>query len=155
VEIALYNWSAFVDVRAKRTMGSGKVNEGQVTAMEIAIFLMLAGLMGAAGVALLAAGAHASPGAGLDSAGQILLFHAAAIIGGVAALAQGLLARPAATIALAGFVLGALLFSGDIALRAFAGQRLFPLAAPTGGTILILAWLAVAATAAFTALRPN
>jgi uncharacterized membrane protein YgdD (TMEM256/DUF423 family) len=37
--------------------------------------------------------------------------------------------------------------SGDIALRAFAGHRLFAMAAPTGGTILIAAWLALAAAA--------
>jgi uncharacterized membrane protein YgdD (TMEM256/DUF423 family) len=121
----------------------------------ITIFIVLAGLMGAAGVALLAAGAHASPGAGLDSAGQILLFHAAALTGGVAALAQGLLVRPLGLIALAAFVLGAVLFSGDIALRAFAGQRLFPFAAPTGGTILILAWLAVAVAGALAAIKTN
>jgi uncharacterized membrane protein YgdD (TMEM256/DUF423 family) len=36
------------------------------------------------------------------------------------------------------------LFSADIALRAFAGYRLFPMAAPAGGTLLIIAWLAVA-----------
>lgn len=112
--------------------------------MTAMIFIILAGLMGAGGVILLAASAHAAPGAGLDSAGQILLFHALALLGVVAALTQGLLLRPLAVVALAAFVLGALLFSGDIALRAFAGQRLFPFAAPTGGTILILAWLAVA-----------
>lgn len=123
--------------------------------MTATIFIILAGLMGAGGVVLLAASAHAAPGAGLDSAGQILLLHAAALLGGVAALAQGLLMRPLATIALAAFVLGALLFSGDITLRAFAGHRLFPFAAPSGGTILILAWLAVAVAGALTASRTN
>jgi uncharacterized membrane protein YgdD (TMEM256/DUF423 family) len=123
--------------------------------MTATIFVIIAGLMGAAGVALLAAAAHAAPGAGLDSAGQILLFHAAALLGGVAALSQGILVRPLATIALAAFVLGAALFSGDIALRAFAGQRLFPYAAPTGGSILILAWLLVAAAGALTAVRAD
>jgi uncharacterized membrane protein YgdD (TMEM256/DUF423 family) len=123
--------------------------------MTATIFIILAGLMGAGGVVLLAASAHAFSGLGLDSAGQILLFHAAALLGGVAALSQGLLVRPLATIALAAFVLGALLFSGDIALRALAGQRLFPLAAPTGGTILILAWLTIALAGALAAMRAN
>jgi uncharacterized membrane protein YgdD (TMEM256/DUF423 family) len=41
------------------------------------------------------------------------------------------------------------LFAGDISLRAFAGQRLFAMAAPGGGIILILSWLAFAAAAAF------
>jgi uncharacterized membrane protein YgdD (TMEM256/DUF423 family) len=112
------------------------------------ILISLAGLMGAGGVVLLAASAHAMSGSGLDSAGQILLFHAAAILGGVALLTQGQLMRPLAVVALAGFVLGGFLFSGDITLRAFAGHRIFPMAAPTGGTILILAWIAVAVSGA-------
>jgi len=32
-------------------------------------------------------------------------------------------------------------------LRAFTGHRLFAMAAPTGGTILIIAWLALAVIA--------
>ena len=53
----------------------------------------------------------------------------------------------------AGLVLGAALFSGDIAMRAFAGHRLFPMAAPAGGTILIAAWLAVTVAAIVGLLR--
>jgi uncharacterized membrane protein YgdD (TMEM256/DUF423 family) len=34
-----------------------------------------------------------------------------------------------------------------VTLRAFAGHRLFPMAAPAGGIILIAAWLALAAAA--------
>lgn len=123
--------------------------------MAATIFVTMAGLMGAGGVVLLAASAHAAPGAGLDSAGQMLLFHAAALLGAMAALSQGLLMRPLAMAALAGFVLGALLFSGDIALRAFAGHRLFPFAAPSGGTILIVSWLAIAAAGIMAAVRAN
>jgi uncharacterized membrane protein YgdD (TMEM256/DUF423 family) len=123
--------------------------------MALTIFITVAGLMGAGGVVLLAAAAHAAPGTGLDGAGQILLFHATALVGAAAALSQGLLARPLAILALAGFVLGALLFSGDIALRAFASHRLFPLAAPSGGTILIVSWLAVAAAGIMAAARAN
>ena len=115
------------------------------------VLIALAGLMGAAGVILLAAGAHAAAGAGLDSAGQMLLFHAAAVIALAAALAQGLAFRPLALAAAFGLVVGAALFSGDIATRAFAGHRLFPYAAPSGGVILIASWLA-AAGAAVTAL---
>ena len=121
--------------------------------MTATIFITLAGLMGAAGVVLLAASAHALSGAGLDSAGQILLFHAAALLAGVALVGQGALSRPLAVAALAGFVIGALLFSGDITLRVFAGQRLFPMAAPTGGTILILGWIAIAAAGLMGASR--
>jgi uncharacterized membrane protein YgdD (TMEM256/DUF423 family) len=115
--------------------------------MTVTILIALAGLMGAGGVILAAAGAHAAPGAGLDSAAYMLLFHAAAVLGGAALLPQGVLWRPLALLVLAGWVLGAALFSGDIALRAFAGHRLFPFAAPSGGTILIIAWLGMVGAA--------
>ena len=112
------------------------------------ILIALAGLMGAAGIALAAAGAHAAPGAGLDGAAYMLLFHAAAVLGGTALMQQdALLWRPLALLVLAGWVIGAALFSGDIALRAFAGHRLFPYAAPSGGMILIAAWLGLFVTA--------
>ena len=115
--------------------------------------IALAGLMGAAGVALLAASAHAAPGATLESAGQILLFHAAAVIALVAVITQtGLTSRPLALLATFGLVIGALLFSGDIAARAFLGHRMFPMAAPTGGVVLIVSWLAVTVAAVISAL---
>lgn len=115
--------------------------------MALTILIMLAGLMGASGVILAAAGAHAAPHAGLDSAAYMLLFHAAAVVGGTALAQQGLLWRPLALAAPVAWIAGAALFSGDVALRAFAGHRLFPFAAPTGGVILIAAWLALAAAA--------
>ena len=121
--------------------------------MSSTILIALAGLMGAAGVVLLAAGAHAAPGAGLDSAGQMLLFHAAAVIAAAAALQSGLLFRPLALAAAIGLVLGAVLFSGDIAMRALAGHRLFPYAAPTGGFVLIASWLGVAVAAVIALTR--
>ena len=111
--------------------------------MAFGILLILAGLMGAGGVALAAAAAHAAPHAGLDGAAYLLLFPATAILGGTALMKQGLLWRPLTLAALIGFVVGAGLFAGDLSLRAFAGHRLFPMAAPAGGTILIVAWLAL------------
>lgn len=118
--------------------------------MTLQIFIALAGVMGAAGVVLAAAGAHSKPGMGLDSASQMLLFHAPAIVAACAAIAQGLLWRPLALAAIIAMILGAAFFSGDLAMRAYLGQRLFPMAAPAGGTILIGAWtlLAIAALAA-------
>jgi uncharacterized membrane protein YgdD (TMEM256/DUF423 family) len=115
--------------------------------------IILAGLMGAAGIALAAASAHGSPGAGLDSAGYLLLFHAAAILGGLGVINHGLVSRSVALTALAGFVIGAGLFAGDVAMRAFAGHRLFPMAAPSGGTILIVAWLVLSGAAIAALLR--
>jgi len=118
------------------------------------ILIVLGGLMGAAGIGLAAAGAHALPGAGLDSAASMLLFHAVAILGGTTLLRQGLLWPPLTFCALAGWVIGTVLFSGDVALRTFAGHRLFPMAAPAGGIILITAWLALSAAAIATLMRP-
>lgn len=115
--------------------------------MALTILIALAGLMGAGGIVLAAAGAHVAPGAGLDSAAYMLLFHAAAIVGAAALIQQGALWRPLEVIVLAAWVLGAVLFSGDIALRAFTAHRLFPFAAPSGGFILIAAWLVLAAAA--------
>jgi uncharacterized membrane protein YgdD (TMEM256/DUF423 family) len=121
--------------------------------MTVTILIALAGLMGAGGVILAAAAAHMAPGVGLDSAAYMLLFHAVAVLGGAALLQQGVLWRPVALIVLAAWVLGAVLFSGDIALRAFAGDRLFAMAAPTGGLILIGAWVALTVAAVAARLR--
>lgn len=115
--------------------------------MAVNIVLIVAGLMGAGGIALAAAGAHAAPGAGLDSAAYMLLFHAAAVMAAAALAQQGLLWRPLAMAALVAWIVGAVLFSGDLTLRAFAGHRLFVMAAPSGGVILIAGWLLVAAAA--------
>jgi uncharacterized membrane protein YgdD (TMEM256/DUF423 family) len=110
--------------------------------------LVLASLMGGCGVVLAAAAAHAAPGAGLDSAAYLLLFHAVAVLAAAALASQGLLWRPVALAAMAGFVLGGALFAGDVSMRTFAGHRLFPMAAPTGGTVLIIGWLILAVAAA-------
>ena len=65
---------------------------------------------------------------------------------GVAGLADGL---PRLVWAGAGLALGACLFSADLASRAFLDDRLFPMAAPTGGSLMILSWLALAGLCAF------
>lgn len=109
--------------------------------------LALAGLMGAAGIVLTAAGAHGKPGAGLDSAGYLLLIHALAVASGTALLQELLLWRPLALAALWGFVAGAALFAADVSARAYLGGRLFPFAAPAGGLLMIASWLGIAASA--------
>jgi uncharacterized membrane protein YgdD (TMEM256/DUF423 family) len=121
--------------------------------MALPILLLLAGLMGAGGVVLAAADAHDMPGAGLAGAAYMLLFHAAALVGGAALYQQGVLWRPLTLAVLVAWIVGAALFSGDVALRAFAGHRLFPMAAPSGGIILIAAWLGLAAAAVGAMLR--
>ncbi|HEX5210151.1 MAG TPA: DUF423 domain-containing protein [Pseudolabrys sp.] len=116
------------------------------------ILIAWAGLMGAAGIVLAAAGAHGKTGAGLDGAGYLLLIHAVAVIAGVIAARQGLVLRPLGLIVVCGFILGAILFAADVAARAWLGHRLFPFAAPAGGMILIVSWLGLVA-AALAALR--
>jgi uncharacterized membrane protein YgdD (TMEM256/DUF423 family) len=116
------------------------------------LLAILAALMGAGGVALAALAAHAGGGVLGETAALFLLLHAAA------ALAVSAHARlvPDAGFALgAGFALaaGAILFAGDLAWRAFFGAGLFPLAAPAGGSLMIAAWLALAAAFAL-ARRP-
>jgi uncharacterized membrane protein YgdD (TMEM256/DUF423 family) len=115
-----------------------------------------AGLMGAAGVALAAAAAHAGGGGLAEIGALFLILHAGALIGLVAAAAAGPRGGRRALL-VCGFGLGcaAVLFSGDLAARALAGARLFPFAAPIGGTAMILFWLAIAVTFAAGALRRN
>ena len=112
----------------------------------------IAALFGCIGVIFAAAGAHAKPGSGLDSAGNMLLFHAPAVIAACAAIVAGLIHRPSGIGAAILLLLGVALFSGDLALRAYTGHRLFPMAAPTGGMVMIGGW-ALLALAAFLALR--
>jgi uncharacterized membrane protein YgdD (TMEM256/DUF423 family) len=103
--------------------------------------IVAAGLTGAAGIALSAGAAHAG-GAFTGTAASFLLMHAPAL------LAIGLLGG-SRMLRIAGLILlvGIALFSGDLAARDFLGTRLFPMAAPTGGTLLIAGWLAVGASA--------
>lgn len=107
------------------------------------LLIGLAGLMGAAGVALAAASAHGGDASRLASASAMLLFHATAILAGVALLERGLLRGGIGLVAAFGFVLGSVLFASDLTLRQYAGHSLFPYAAPTGGTVMILSWLAL------------
>ena len=101
------------------------------------VLSVLACLMGAAGVAAAAAAAHGGGDARMGAAAQMLLVHAAASL--------AMLARQpshALLAATAGLQAGALLFAADMASRALAEQSLFPMAAPSGGILLIAAWLA-------------
>jgi uncharacterized membrane protein YgdD (TMEM256/DUF423 family) len=102
--------------------------------------LFCGGLAGALGVAASAAAAHAG-GPNLGSVAVILMAHAPAF------LALALMRR---TFAIAGgyvILAGVLLFCGDLVARDIAGQRLFPLAAPAGGVLMISGWLLVAVSA--------
>ena len=115
--------------------------------MSGSLLIVLAGLMGAAGVVLAAMGAHRAPAGTLSSAAYMLLFHAPVILAVVLLRDRGMVQPSLALAAAIAFVVGAGLFAADVALCELAGHRLFPMAAPTGGVILIASWLAVALSA--------
>ena len=116
---------------------------------QLRILVILASIMGADGVILAAAAAHQPDAARLASASSMLLFHALAVLAVVALAERGILHFRIGMSAAWGFVIAAALFAGDLALRQYAGHSLFPFAAPTGGTLLILSWLALAIAAAW------
>jgi uncharacterized membrane protein YgdD (TMEM256/DUF423 family) len=111
------------------------------------ILVVLAAVMGADGVMLAAAAAHGADAARLASASSMLLFHASAVLGAVALAERGILHAKIGGVAAFGFILAASLFAGDLTLRQYLGRGLFPMAAPTGGTLLIASWLALAVAA--------
>ena len=113
------------------------------------ILIVLAAIMGADGVMLAAASAHQADASRLASASSMLLFHAAAVLGTVALAERGVLHLRIGILAAWGFVVATALFAGDLTLRHYAGHGLFPMAAPTGGTLLIASWLAMAVAAAW------
>ena len=112
------------------------------------IHLTFAALMGLAGVALLAAAAHITGTANVQTAGQMLLLHASVVIGATAARKGGHLQDVVARFALSAFIFGAILFAADLARRGFANEGLFPRAAPIGGWFMLGGWLGLAAAAA-------
>lgn len=111
--------------------------------------LVAGGLMGASGVALAAAGAHAG-GANLSTAATFLLIHAAAVTA-ISLQTGNTIFLIAATLLAA----GACLFAGDLAVRFWGAARLFPMAAPAGGLGMIAGWLCVSLAALAAAItRP-
>jgi uncharacterized membrane protein YgdD (TMEM256/DUF423 family) len=113
------------------------------------ILVILAAVMGADGVVLAALSAHQADAARLASASSMLLFHALAVLAVVALTERGVIHVRIGIAAAFGFVVAAVLFASDLSLRQFAGHSLFPMAAPSGGTLLIASWLALAVAAAW------
>lgn len=104
------------------------------------ILFCVGALCGALGVALSAMAAHRE--GLLGTAANMLLVHAPALMV-LAGHQFDLLQRAGAWV----LVIGLALFCADIAARAFLGDRLFPMAAPAGGLLLIGGWLLVAMSA--------
>jgi uncharacterized membrane protein YgdD (TMEM256/DUF423 family) len=114
------------------------------------IFMVMTALFGASGVGLLATGSHGgNPLAA--TAGQMLLFHAPALMAATLARETGHLDKKISLAAIAIMAAGVAIFSADLAVRTQGWQRLFPMAAPIGGSLTILSWLVLAAAA----LRPR
>ncbi|QDG77817.1 DUF423 domain-containing protein [Labrenzia sp. PHM005] len=115
------------------------------TSKLLRISIILSGLIGAAGVTLLALSAHADSSGLLKTSAQMLLFHAPVLLGlGLLAQARRVPFLPVVFLLMVG---GIFLFSGDLIARVFVGGRLFAMAAPTGGMLIILGWIALALSA--------
>ena len=113
------------------------------------ILIVLAAVMGADGVMLAAAAAHEIDATRLAAASSMLLFHSTAVLAAVALAERGVIDVRIGIAAGFGFVIASALFAGDLTMRQYAGHSLFPMAAPTGGTLLIVSWLTLAVAAAW------
>lgn len=113
--------------------------------------LVLGGMAGCLGVVLAAIAAHTDTTGLLRTASEMLLFHAPALLalGAMAQFRQVPLLPVAAALLSAGLAL----FCGDLVSRALQDARLFPMAAPTGGSLLIGGWAVVILSAAI--VRPK
>jgi uncharacterized membrane protein YgdD (TMEM256/DUF423 family) len=114
------------------------------------ILVILAAVMGVDGVMLAAASAHQADATRLAAASSMLLFHATAVLAVVALAERGVIDARIGIAAAFGFFVAAALFAGDLSLRQYAGHGLVPMAAPSGGTLLIVSWLGLAVAAAWT-----
>lgn len=107
------------------------------------LILLVSGLMGVSGVALAAAASHSGDTHLLGSASTMCLAHAPVLLGLYLADTRFRTATLAALI----LALGTIVFAGDLVSRHFLGDRLFPFAAPFGGSMMMLGWLVTAAGA--------
>lgn len=107
------------------------------------LLILAAGAAGALGVTVSAIAAHgSSPNAA--TAASFLLAHAPALLA-IGLLPYNSVMRWSAVI----LILGLVLFVGDLSSRDFLDDRLFAMAAPAGGFLLIAGWLGVAGSAFF------
>lgn len=107
------------------------------------LLIFAGGLCGATGVALSAIAAHGAS-TNTATAATFLLAHAPALLA-IGLIDFNALLRWAALL----LVVGVSLFAADLVARDFADDRLFAMAAPTGGMLMILGWLGVAVAALF------
>ena len=105
------------------------------------VLLILAGLIGASGVAAAAGAAHGES-RNLSAMAMIFLAHAP-ILAALALHGRGRAILGAGCLLAA----GTLLFGGDLALRQWFGHAFFAGAAPLGGIAMILGWLGISLAA--------
>src|SRR5690606_31608475 len=104
---------------------------------------LAAGLCGAAGVALSAVAAHGgSPNTA--TAATFLVVHAPALLI-IGLIFFNVVMRWAAVVLL----IGVAVFAGDLVARDCLDARLFPMAAPAGGGLMIVGWIGIAVSALF------
>ncbi len=112
------------------------------------IAIAVAGILGASGIAAAAAASHLGDARILGSLALIALTQAPAVLALALFAGAGRLMR-LATILIG---LGALVFSADLAALHLMGASPLPMAAPVGGSAMILGWL-VLIPAAFVTRR--
>jgi uncharacterized membrane protein YgdD (TMEM256/DUF423 family) len=118
------------------------------------LWIGLGALAGLGAVAMAAVAAHAVPESADPRANEMLRgaiqmqgWHALALLAcGLWVERGGRLAGSLTNLAGAAFVAGLLLFCGAVYMLALAGLRL-PMLAPIGGTLLMLGWVLLAASA--------
>ena len=112
-----------------------------ITPKESNLFLGLAGLWGAVGVIMLAAGGHPPQTGIMTTGGQFLLFHAPAVMATALQTRFGGVYKRAALVLL---LAGSGLFALEIILHTAYGSNIAGPLAPIGGGLAILGWLCVA-----------
>ena len=117
------------------------------------MLIVLGALAGLLGVALAAAAAHHSGGPNLETASRFLMLHAPVLLAVAALAATGVVHPGLGRVASWVIVLGLVLFCGDLAMRAFRGAALFPMAAPSGGFALMAGWALLGLAALVRILR--
>jgi uncharacterized membrane protein YgdD (TMEM256/DUF423 family) len=116
----------------------------------IRLFGVFAGLFGMCGIGLAAAASHLDDQRLLGGAALMCLVHAPALL----ALALSGQRLRLAGLSGALFILGVLLFAGDLVKRHYIGAGLFPMSAPSGGMIMMAGWL-VAGLGALLSAQPS
>jgi uncharacterized membrane protein YgdD (TMEM256/DUF423 family) len=111
------------------------------------LLIIFAAVAGFCGVMLAAAGAHMAGGANLVTSANFLLFHAPVLLAVPLLIGTGAVHHRLARLAGYAIAVGLILFSGVLAGRALTETAFLPMAAPTGGVMLMLGWALVAVSA--------